>query len=109
MTAERRELFDPSRAAPREYGKNSSSPCPIPFVFPLPAHGCMASESLTDWCTRKHEAQDILKTNFHYRFPGFFRLLQSSIDAYVDGRIIVRDSREVLFCKMSGGGGVARC
>ena len=44
-----------------------------------------------------YEVEGHTQTEFHYGFPGLFHLLRSSIDAYVGGINIVRDSRKFLF------------
>ena len=49
-----------------------------------------------------HEGQGHTQADFHDRFPDLFWLLQSPIDAYVDGRVVVCDSWKFRFGEMSG-------
>ena len=99
MTVEAREFFGPPQVVPREYGKSSSSPCPDPLCFRyLPMDAGIRIRDGT------HEGQGHTQADIHDGFPGLFWLLQSPIDAYVDGRVVVRDSWKFLFCEMSGCG-----
>ena len=98
MAVERRGLFGLPQAFPREYGKDSSAPCPALSCFQY----LQMKASIRLGTRLVYEVEGHTQTGCHYGFPGLFHLLQSSIDAYVGGMVIVRDSRKFLFCKMSG-------
>jgi hypothetical protein len=97
MAMERREHFGPPRAVPREYRKSPSSPCPALSYF----HYLQMKAGIRIPNRLVHEVEGHTQTDFHYRFPGLFHRLQSSVDVYMDGRVVVRDSRKFLLCKMS--------
>jgi len=97
MTVEARGLFGPPQVVPGEYGRSSSSPCPALLCFRyLPMDAGIRTRDGT------HEGQGHTQADFPDMLPDPFWLLQSPIDAYVDGRVVVRDSWKFLFCEMSG-------